>query len=156
MSALRTRCRRLLISDKPKHRASLGSVSLNTACLTMTQISLGWHWSWRENTVVRPSCCGVVASGCQFGLFRKVVGFVVASSDRGSGWVVWRDASLLRSFLWSLAKEIDISRPLIASMTDLYSSLSPSRTRSMRSSSSTGFTKRVSSSARVLLPAYIH
>ena len=36
LSALRTRCWGLLISDKPKHQASLGSVSLNTACLTTT------------------------------------------------------------------------------------------------------------------------
>ena len=41
LSALRTRCRGLLISDKPKHQASLGSVSLNTACLTTTQIRFG-------------------------------------------------------------------------------------------------------------------
>ena len=41
LSALRTRCRGLLISDKPKHWASLGSVSLNTACLTTTQIRFG-------------------------------------------------------------------------------------------------------------------
>ena len=36
LSALRTRCRGLLISDKPKHRASFDSVSLNIACLTAT------------------------------------------------------------------------------------------------------------------------
>ena len=36
LSALRTRCRGLLISEKPKHRASLSSVSLNIACLTTT------------------------------------------------------------------------------------------------------------------------
>ena len=41
LSALRTRCRGLLISDKSKHQASLGSVSLNTACLTTTQIRFG-------------------------------------------------------------------------------------------------------------------
>ena len=41
MSALRIRCRGLLISDKPKHRASFGSVSLNTACLTTIQIRFG-------------------------------------------------------------------------------------------------------------------
>ena len=40
-SALRMRCRGLLISDKPKHRASFGSVSLNTVCLTTTQIRFG-------------------------------------------------------------------------------------------------------------------
>ena len=39
--SLRTRCRGLLISDKSKHRASLSSVSLNTACLTTTQIRFG-------------------------------------------------------------------------------------------------------------------
>ena len=38
LSALRTRYWGLLISDKPKHRASFDSVSLNTACLTTTQI----------------------------------------------------------------------------------------------------------------------
>ena len=41
LSALKTRCWGLLISDKPKHRASLGNVSLNTACLTTTQIRFG-------------------------------------------------------------------------------------------------------------------
>ena len=35
--------------------------------------------------MVGPSCCGVVAGGRQFGRFRKAVGFVVASSDRGDG-----------------------------------------------------------------------
>ena len=41
LSVLRTRCRRLIISDKPKHQASLGNVFLNTACLITTQIRFG-------------------------------------------------------------------------------------------------------------------
>ena len=41
LSAFRTRCRGLLISDKPKHQASFGNVSLNTACFIMTQIRFG-------------------------------------------------------------------------------------------------------------------
>ena len=89
LSALRTRCWGLLLSDKPKHQASLGSVSLNTACLTTTQIRcLGWRWLWGENAVVRPGCCGMVVGGHQFGRFWKAVGFFVAGSDRGDGWAV--------------------------------------------------------------------
>ena len=41
LSALRTKYQGLLISDKSKHRASFGSVSLNTTYLTTTQIRFG-------------------------------------------------------------------------------------------------------------------
>ena len=52
LSALRTRCWGLLISDKPKHQASLGSVSLNTTCLKTTQIRFGLA------LIIRRKCSG--------------------------------------------------------------------------------------------------
>ena len=73
--SLRTRCRGLLISDKLKHRASFGSVSLNTACLTMTQIRFGlvmfmrrkrsgrawllWSGGWWMPIWTIPEGCGI-------------------------------------------------------------------------------------------------
>ena len=52
LSALKMRCLGLLISDKPKHRTSLGSVSLNTACLTTTRIRFGLV------LIIRRKCSG--------------------------------------------------------------------------------------------------
>ena len=67
LSALRTRCRGLLISDKLKHRASFGSVSLNTECLTTTRIRFGLA------LIMKRKCSGrawlLWISGHQFGRF---------------------------------------------------------------------------------------
>ena len=75
LSALRTRCRGLLISNESKHQTSFGSVSLNTTCLTTTQIRfrlalimrrkrsgrawLLWSGGWWTPIWMIPKGCGI-------------------------------------------------------------------------------------------------